>query len=251
MDRAIKAEWYDLDDADREAFLAWLHGEHLPRLQAQPGCIWIGHYARAPRTGTSTPPSYPQRVDTDDPAVPRGSQYLLVTAAATPDVFFDPNALPIEDDAAGVQLARRRQYRFGIFIEETRVSGPDWYRHLPGTGAPPAIQLGNYITRTQADDMDLALWYRAMKLPQVTRARGCIGARKLVSVAGWAKHAILYEFMEMAPDEENFEQRFRDAGLSERWTGRHVLQIVVHAPHGPHAGRRIWPPVRDSRAVAR
>ena len=123
------------------------------------------------------------------------------------------------------------------------MSGPDWYRHLPGTGAPPAIQLGNYLTPTQTDDMDLALWYRQMKLPQVTRARGCIGARKLISIVGWAKHGILYEFMEMEPGEENFEQRFRDAGLSERWTGRHVLKIVVHAPHGPHAGRRIWPPL--------
>jgi hypothetical protein len=47
----------------------------------------------------------------------------------------------------------------------------------------------------------------------------------------------------MEPHEENFEQRFRDAGLNERWTGRHVLKIVVHAPHGPHAGRRIWPEV--------
>ena len=140
-------------------------------------------------------------------------------------------------------LAKRKQYRFGIFIEETRVSGPDWYRHLPGTGAPPAIQLGNYLTSNQTDDMDLAMWYRQMKLPQVTRARGCIGARKLISIVGWAKHGILYEFMEMDPHEENFEQRFRDAGLSERWTGRHVLKIVVHAPMGPHAGRRIWPPV--------
>ena len=35
----------------------------------------------------------------------------------------------------------------------------------------------------------------------------------------------------------------RDAGLNERWTGRHVLKIVVHAPNGPHAGRRIWPPL--------
>lgn len=245
MDRAIKAEWYDLDDADRDGFLAWLHGRHLPQLQARPGHIWIGHYDRAPKTGTSTPPGYPARVDTDDPNVPPGSQFLLVTAAASPDVFFDPNAAAPADAESEQMLARRKAYRLGIFIEETRVSGPDWYRHLSGTGAPPAIQLGNYITRGQKEDMDLALWYRQMKLPQVTRARGCIGARKLVSIAGWARHAILYEFMEMAPDEENFEQRFRDAGLNERWTGRHVLQMVIHAPNGPHAGRRIWPPVQS------
>jgi len=243
MDTAIKAEWYDLDDADRDGFLTWLHGKHLPALQARPGPIWIGHYLRAPKSDKPLPAGYPARVDTDDPKVPRGSQYLLVTAAASPDVFFNPNVTADTDAETKAQLAKRREYRFGIFIEETRVSGPDWYRHLPGSGAPPAIQLGNYLTTTLTDDMDLSLWYRQMKLPQVTRARGCIGARKLVSIAGWAKHGILYEFMEMEADEENFEQRFRDAGLSERWTGRHVLKIVVHAPNGPHAGRRIWPPV--------
>jgi hypothetical protein len=239
VDTAIKAEWYDIDDSDREGFLSWLHGHHLPALQARPGHIWIGHYNRAPRAG----PANSARVDTDDPNVPRGSQYLLVTAAASPDVFFDPNLAAKMDSETEVQLAKRKEYRFCVFIEETRVSGPDWYRHLPGTGAPPAIQLGNYLTRTQTDDIDLALWYRQMKLPQVTRARGCIGARKLVSIVGWAKHGILYEFMEMEADEENFEQRFRDAGLNERWCGRHVLKMVVHAPSGPHAGRRIWPPV--------
>ena len=244
MDTTIKAEWYDLEDAEREDFLAWLHGQHLPALQAQPGHIWIGHYIRAPRAAHDTnPPGIPARVETDDPNVPRGSQYLLVTAAASPDVFFNPNLAAAADAATIAMLAKRRQYRFCIFLEETRVSGPDWYRHLPGTGAPPAIQLGNYQTRTQADDMDLGLWYRQMKLPQVTRARGCIGARKLVSIVGWAKHGILYEFMEMDKDEENFEKRFRDAGLNERWRGRHVLDIVVHAPFGPHAGCRIWPPL--------
>ena len=165
MDTAIKAEWYDLDDADRDGFLSWLHGRHLPALQAQPGPIWIGHYNRAPQHGRSNPPGYPARVDTTDPNVPRGSQYLLVTAAASPDVFFNPNQSAATDSETAAQLAKRKQYRFGIFIEETRVSGPDWYRHLPGSGAPPAIQLGNYFTSNQTDDMDLALWYRTMKLP--------------------------------------------------------------------------------------
>ena len=244
MDTAIKAEWYDLDDADREGFISWLHTRHLPKLQAWPGHIWIGHYARAPKTGTDAdPPGHPVRIETDDMTVPRGSQYLLVTAAATPDVFFDPNHAAQFDTESAAMLAKRKGYRFCIFIEETRVSGPDWYRHLPGTGAPPAIQLGNYQTHNQNDDMDLGLWYRQMKLPQVTRARGCIGARKLVSIVGWAKHGVLYEFTDMDPGEKDFERRFREAGMSERWPGRHVLKIVTHAPHGPLAGRRIWPPL--------
>ncbi len=244
MDTAIKAEWYDLDDKDRDGFLAWLHGNHLPAQQSKPGHIWIGHYDRAVQTGKSRPPGHPDRIETDDPNVPKGSQYLLVTAAPSPDVFFDPN-LPAEIEAeTKAQLARRKEYRHCIFLEETRVSGPDWYRHMPGSGAPPAIQLGNYSTATEQDDLDLGRWYRVMKLPQVTRARGCIGARKLVSLVGWAKHGILYEFMEMDDDEENFEPRFREVGFNDRWKGRHVLKIVVHAPKGPHAGRRIWLPVK-------
>ena len=240
MDTAIKAEWYDLADADREEFLAWLHGDYLPALQAEPGHIWVGHYDRAPQTGADRRAGQPPRVETDDPDVPRGSQYLMVIAAASPDVFFDPHRSTAPE--ASAWLAKRKEHRFAVFVEETRVSGPDWYRHLPGTGAPPAIQFGNYQTRNQADDMDLSMWYRQLKLPQVTRARGCIGARKLVSIVGWAKHGILYEFMDMEPGEENFEQRFRDVGLSENWPGRHVLEFVVHAPNGPHAGRRLWPP---------
>lgn len=243
MDTAIKAEWYNVEDSDNEGYLAWLHGEYLPELQARPGHIWVGHYNRAAPTGKAVGDDRPPRIETDDPDVPKGSQYLLVTAAASPDIFFDHN-LPAETRSeVQTQLAKRKEHRYAIFIEETRVNGPDWYRHLPGTGAPPAIQFGNYLTVTQADDIELSTWYRQLKLPQVTRARGCIGARKLISIVGWAKHGILYEFMEMDDDEENFEPRFFTAGLQENWSGRHVLEYLVHAPKGPHAGRRIWPPV--------
>jgi hypothetical protein len=240
MDSAIKAEWYDLDDKDRDGFLAWLHGEYLPAEQARPGHVWIGHYDRAKQTGKYRPPGYPDRVITDDPTVGTGSQYLLVTAAPTTDVFFDPHR-KVPSPEAAAQLAKRKGYRYAVFAEETRVTGPDWYRKLPGTGAPPAIQFGNYATRNQADDLDLAMWYRLMRLPQVTRTRGCIGARKLVAASGWARHGILYEFMEMGADEDNFEHRFAEAGLVERWPGRHVLEFVIHQPKGPHAGRRLWP----------
>ena len=243
MDTAIKAEWYDVDDAGRDEFLAWYHGTYLPTLQAQPGHIWVGHYERAPVTGKSRQPGAPDRIEVDDPNIPRGSQYLLVTAAASADVFFNPNPSPCPNAETEAKLNQRKELRLGIFIEETRVSGPDWYRHLPGTGAPPAIQFGNYHTPSQTEDVDLSYWYRQMKLPQVTRARGCIGARKLISIVGWAKHGILDEFMEMEDGEENFEPRFREVGLNERWTGRHVLDLTIHAPNGPLAGRRIWPPV--------
>lgn len=242
MDTAIKAEWYDLEDADRSDFVNWLHGKYLPALQAKPGYVWVGHYDITPATERFKAVGHSKRVETND-TIGRGSQFMLVSAAPSPDIFFDPNAELNTEDETLAQLAKRKEYRSTVFIEETRVNGPDWYRHLPGSGAPPAIQLGNFTTRNEADDLELSIWYRQLKLPQVTRTRGCIGARKLISVVGWAKHAILYEFMEMEPDEYNFEKRFREAGLNENWQGQHVLDMVIHAPNSPHAGRRIWPAV--------
>ena len=64
---------------------------------------------------------------------------------------------------------------------------------------------------------------------------GCVGARKLVSISGWAKHAILYEFVSL----EAVEQYFVDT--DEEWSGQ-VVANLVHAPHSPGLGVRIWPP---------
>lgn len=241
MDRAIKAEWYDLNDADRDAFLAWCHGEYCPRLQAQPGHIWVGHYNRAlSKLGL---PGTRQNKFTDDPTVPTGSQYLLLTATATPDVFFDPNAPNAEEAETQRWLNKRVGYRFAIFLEETRVNGPAWYQHLQGLSAPPAMQLGNFITRSEADDLAFSRWYRQRRLPQITRTRGCIGARKLVSIVGWPKHGILYEMTGIEPGEKAFEDRFNAAPPDTEWSGQKVMDVSIHAPHGAHAGLRLWPPL--------
>ena len=72
------------------------------------------------------------------------------------------------------------------------------------------------------------------RLPLMAPMPGCIGARKLVSVSGWAKHAILYEFTSM----EMVEQHFAD---HSDWSAQ-VVKTLVHAPHSPSLGTRVWPP---------
>ena len=141
------------------------------------------------------------------------------------------------------QLAKIKNYRWSIFVEEARVSGPEYRNHLPGTGPAPAVQFGNYQAVRIEDEFELAMWYRQYRFPQVSITPGCIGARKLLASAGWSKHGILYEFMDMPSEDSNFEHRFVAAGGAEWWTGRHVLEFVLHAPNAPHAGRRIWPVV--------
>ena len=92
-----------------------------------------------------------------------------------------------------------------------------------------------------SDEIELANWYRSERFPRLSVTRGMIRGRKLLSIAGWAKHGVLWEFLEMDDNEYSFEHRFIEADRGEDWRGRHVLEYVTHAPGSPHAGRRIWP----------
>lgn len=242
MDDSYKAEWYDIDDADRAAFLGWLHERHLPTIQSQLGILWVGHYAIQEKPGYKIPNAVGlSRMETDDPTVPTGSQYVLLTAAASPDVFFDPNNPPSDDNATRDWLAKRRNYRQAIFLVEQRVNGPEYRKLLPGTGAPPAMQLGNFNVKTIEDEFDLGIFYRRCRYAEIPVTPGCISMLKLLGIAGWPKHGVLYQFAEMDDREEEFEQRFRDSIGGRDWRGRDVREYVVHAPKAPHAGKRIWP----------
>ena len=44
MDNSIWATWYDLAEAGRDDYFAWLHGTHLPALMARPGYLWAASY---------------------------------------------------------------------------------------------------------------------------------------------------------------------------------------------------------------
>ena len=85
MDTAIKAEWYDVDDDERDGFLAWYHGTYLPALQARPGLIWVGHYERAPVTGTSRQPGAQGEPAAEGGATSLGS-LVRDSAAKTPRI---------------------------------------------------------------------------------------------------------------------------------------------------------------------
>ncbi len=242
MDNALRAEWYDLADGDRAAYLDWLHNSHLPKLQAHPGVLWVGHYA------ISAKPSYMEknkdgrtRAVSDDPTCPTGKEYVLLIGSSSPDVFFNINNPLPEDAEARDWFAKRVQFRDAVFIVEDRINGPEYRKLLPGTGAPPAIQFGNFNVRTPEDEFVLANYYRQVRFAVIPKTRGCIGMTKLLSVAGWPKHGILYTFDGMDEGEEVFEQRFKDANDGLVFKGKTIREYVVHAPNAPHAGKRIWP----------
>ena len=238
MSDVLRIEWFDINESANDDFLVWFHGSYLPELQSQIGISWVGNYDIVEPVG----PNNPKKKESDNPSIPPGKDFVTITAAPSASVFFKKdNVIETLELKYAEQFRQRINYRQAIFIEEESVSGPE-HRAMPsGTGAPPAMQIGNYNTVSPNDELELARWYRQERFPRLSVTEGMIKGRKLLSLAGWLKHGVLWEFTSMRDDESSFEPRFIAADREENWQGRHVLEFVIHAPHGPHAGRRIWP----------
>jgi hypothetical protein len=95
------------------------------------------------------------------------------------------------------------------------------------------IQFGTFNINRLENEVEMNAWYAKSRLPLVARGEGNLGARRLVSIAGWPKHGILYEFVSLEAAAKNL------ADPSD-WT-RRVVDNLVHAPHSPTLGVRIWP----------
>lgn len=243
MDRGIWAEWYDLPESGGGEVLDWLHGSYLPELLRRPGFLWAAHFEV---TGGGPRMSEVQEklTYTSGEAVGSGTDYVLLFGAASPHVFCDPSLAEIEaaqGPEAGEMLGRRLGLRTCIFSEEARVDGPEVATRGPGLTPGPAIQMGSFNANSLEAEFDLAAWYAQYRLPAMAAMKGCVGARKLVSVAGWAKHSILYEFISLEAREENFMGHEAMALDEKEWSGR-VIRYLTHAPGSPSVGRRIWPP---------
>ena len=235
MDRGIWATWYDLQDQGRDEYLAWLHGKHLPEMLKRPGYLWAAHIQNnmTPQREESI---HQRLVHTTDPAIPTGNAYLLLFGAENPHVFLDPSPSELgehADEETHRMLRHRSGSRYCVFVEVERGNGPEVKKRAPGITPGPVVQLGTFNSDTLAHEDEISTWYSRSRLPLMAPMPGCIGARKLVSVSGWAKHAILYEFTSM----EMVEQHFTD---HSDWSAQ-VVTTLVHAPHSPSLGMRIWP----------
>jgi hypothetical protein len=140
-------------------------------------------------------------------------------------------------------LAMRIGERSNIMTEEARVHGPDAGKPEAEMALSPCIQLGSFNSGTWQDEDELAAWYAQWRLPCMQKMPGCVRVRKLVSVAGWAKHAILYEFVSAQARNEQFVDHESVNPEMEAWTDR-VVRKLVHAPGSPNLARRVWPPVQ-------
>ena len=96
--------------------------------------------------------------------------------------------------------------------------------------------MGSYRMTSPETEIAHREWYAQYRLPKLGRMPGCIRMRKLVGIAGWAKHAVLYEFTSLEERARNIEKPY------DEWTAR-AVKATIHAPGSPCVGERTWPTV--------
>ena len=248
MDRALWISWYDLPNAQRGAYLSWLHGTYLRKLSKKPGIMWAAHYQVHKY-------DIPARIrHTQDKTVPAGTDYVLILGAASSHAFsraaesFIKPGSSNEDGDLTVEdrkmLALRSNERVSIMTEEARVDGPDIKLRPTGTAPAPCIQLGSFNGNHQAAEDELLAWYARWRMPALAKLPGCVGMRKTVSVSGWAKHGVMYEFTSLEARSEVIKQMGQMYPEMMAWTER-FIPTLTHAPGSPIIGVRLWPPVRN------
>ncbi len=238
MDRGIWVTWYDLPEDGRAEYMSWAHGTYIPEMLQRPGYLWAAHYASIQKGDV--------RVHTDDASVPAGTRFLLLFGAECADVFGKPvpgklhAALPA---GSRKMLAMRIGERTNIMAEAGRVLGPQAGNYRDGMALAPCIQLGAYNCPWQHEE-EMLEWYAEGRMPAMaTTPGGGVRIRKLTSVSGWAKHAILYEFLSVEARHQYFRAH-QDRPDMKPWL-EWVAKWLTHAPGSSSLGQRIWPPVPE------
>jgi hypothetical protein len=240
-DRGMWITWYDLPMEGRDAYFSWLHRTYLPGLLKRPGYLWVAHYASQDLEGGAENATRYKHVD--DPRVGKGYHYMLLVAAVDANVFGDPvpslinAALP---EQGKKMLAMRTGERMNIFTETGRREGRALAAYKEGMTGAPCVQIGSFDCALEFEE-EMHAGYVLERLPKMCATPSCVRTRKLNSVAGWAKHGIIYEFA----SKEGFDRDYAPAVANSPLglNGHSVVPNLVHAPNGPNSALRIWPPV--------
>ena len=241
-DRAYWITWYDLPDERREAQLSWIAESYIPKMLELPGVLWGAHYAAEKNVVPLGGGQGRVKLHAKPGEVPGGKQYVLIFGAAEPHVFSDPGAsafnagLPQSDRD---MLAAMEGVRTNLMLEEARVLGPGIG---PDEPVAPAIQLGSFNAVLPDVEDELSTWYTQWRLPSIAKVPGIVRVRKLVSVAGWAKHACCYEFSSLDARSAHFIHYEDDRPDMVAWS-TDVVSTLIHATPRAIVARRIWPSV--------
>ncbi len=242
LDRALWISWYDLPEHGREAYLKWAHEMYMPAMLERPGFLWAAHFKTEDKPIQSgVPAGAPGRLRrTDDPSIPKGNAYVLVFGAETPHTFAHPTPRKLHEALSQFDqqmLAIRAGERVNIMIDEDRIGGPEARYRKRTEALSSCIQLGSFNAGA-ADEDEILAWYAQWRWPSMNRLPGCVGIRKLVSVSGWAKHGVLYEFVSLEARNAHFPDHEKANPEMEAWTDT-LVRKLLHAPGSPVVAVRI------------
>jgi hypothetical protein len=240
LDPALWITWYDLAPHDREAYLCWLHEQYMPKLVERPGVLWTAHYASEPRPPLTTKSHGRSRRHAAPEAVPQGHEFILLVGGEGPHVFSDPTPAQFEASLGPGErqmLALRNALASNVMLEHLRIEGPEAPARKAGEALSPCIQLGSFVF--DGDEDELIGWYAQWRLPSMKTLPGCVGVRKLVSLAGWAKHAILHEFTSVDARNQHFVDHERRSHPEKAAWSERITAQVVHGPGSPNVATRL------------
>lgn len=244
MNHGLMISWYDLPDDGREAYLAWLHETYIPDVLQRPGYRWAAHYASVKKAAAATIRRGNAPVHKDAAAVPAGDRYILIFGAEHVNVFGQPTVAALHaqlPEPGRAMLALRSGERVNIMVEAARVDGPELKAYRGGANLAPCIQLGSFNCAWQ-DEQEILAWYAQWRMPAMSTLPGIIRTRRLASVAGWAKHAILYEWVSVEARNQKYLTHEDAHPDMKAWSDRMVAKLV-HAPGSANLASRIWPPL--------
>ena len=135
------------------------------------------------------------------------------SAPSDAGVFGDPvpsvlhSALPDEGkEDAGHARRRAHEYFYG---NRPGAKEPRFGAYREGLTATPCIQVGSFDCQLEYEE-EMHAGYVLERLPKMCAKPSCVRVRKLNSVAGWAKHGIIYEFA----SKEGFDRDYAPAVAS-------------------------------------
>jgi hypothetical protein len=139
-------------------------------------------------------------------------------------------------------LAMRLGERVNILTETGRCEGRAANTYADGVIAAPCIQIGSFNCPVEYEE-EMHAGYVASRMPAHCATASCIRIKKLNSVAGWAKHVILYEYASLDGFNRDYESANSKSPLGVG--GHSIVPYLVHAPSGPNSALRLWPPIKS------
>jgi hypothetical protein len=254
MDHGLWASWYDLPASEHDAYLDWLHGTYIPRVLSMPGILWAAHYQFDRDKPVNEPAVARMLSHTADDTVPTGSDYLLMFGAGSAydfargkDAYMHHAGGRFEADLTEhdrQMLALRIGERSSIMAEVARRDGPDANKREGPYVLSPCIQLGTFNVAAPAIEEELLAWFAGWRFDALGNLPGSMRIRHFLSLTGWAKHGILYEFPSREARDAHFPHLRKIYPEEGAWTNR-LLPKLMHAPDSPIVGLRLWPPIKS------